>query len=64
MVKEFDSTAFATRPGEIAGPVMTRFGLHVIKVVDRKRGREAGDSVRASHLLIKWKVGSDTEERA
>ena len=64
MVKEFDSTAFATRPGEIAGPVMTRFGLHVIKVVDRKRGKEAGDSVRASHLLIKWKVGSDTEERA
>jgi hypothetical protein len=64
MVKEFDSTAFHTKPGEIAGPVETRFGLHIVKVVDRKRGGAAGDSVRASHILIKWKVGSDTEERA
>lgn len=64
MVKEFDSTAFNTKPGNIAGPITTRFGAHVIKVVDRKHGGEAGDSVKASHLLIKWKVGADTEERA
>jgi parvulin-like peptidyl-prolyl isomerase len=63
MVKEFDSTAFATQPGQLAGPVVTRFGVHIIKVVDRKAGAE-GDSVRASHILIKWKVGNETEERA
>lgn len=63
MVKEFDSTAFATPPGELAGPVATRFGVHVIKVVDRKPGAE-GDSLRASHILLRWKVGPETEERA
>jgi len=64
MVKEFDSTAFATRPGQIAGPITTRFGAHIIKVYDRKPGGAAGDSIKASHILLKWKVGSDTEERA
>jgi peptidyl-prolyl cis-trans isomerase D len=63
MVKEFDSTMFATAPGKISGLVATRFGLHIIKVVDRKPGVADGDSVRASHILIKWKIGSDTEER-
>ncbi|MBU1985579.1 peptidylprolyl isomerase, partial [bacterium] len=62
MVKEFDSTCFATEPGRTVGPIITRFGAHVIKVVDRKPGAE-GDSVRASHILIKWDVGPDTEER-
>ena len=63
MVHEFDSAAFATEPGKIAGPVVTRFGVHIIKVVDHKKGAE-GDSVRASHILLKWKVSSDTDERA
>jgi len=63
MVKEFDSTAFATDTGQVAGPVTTRFGVHVIKVFDRKKGTD-GDSVRASHILIKWKPSSDTDERS
>ena len=62
MVKEFDSTAFATPPGKIVGPIATRFGVHIIQVVDRKKGAE-GDSVRASHILIKWKASAETDER-
>jgi peptidyl-prolyl cis-trans isomerase D len=62
MVKEFDSTAFATEPGKVAGPVITRFGAHLIKIVDRKKGAD-GDSVRASHILFKWKASSETDER-
>ena len=62
MVTEFDSASFATPPGEVTGPIATRFGLHVIKVVDRKTQGDA-DSVRASHVLIKWKVSPDTDER-
>jgi peptidyl-prolyl cis-trans isomerase D len=63
MVREFDSTAFATDTGKVVGPVLTRFGAHIIKVTDRKKGAE-GDSVRASHILLKWKVSTDTDERA
>ncbi|UCE65405.1 MAG: peptidylprolyl isomerase [Candidatus Zixiibacteriota bacterium] len=36
MVPEFDSVAFSTPPGEIVGPVSTKFGYHVIKVEEYK----------------------------
>jgi peptidyl-prolyl cis-trans isomerase D len=32
MVKAFDDAVFAMKPGEIAGPVQTEFGYHVIRV--------------------------------
>ncbi len=36
MVPEFDSVAFSTKPGVIAGPVSTKFGYHIIKVIEYK----------------------------
>jgi parvulin-like peptidyl-prolyl isomerase len=36
MVPEFDSVSFSTPPGEIVGPVATKFGYHIIKVEDYK----------------------------
>lgn len=36
MVPEFDSVAFSTEPGVIAGPVSTKFGYHIIKVEEYK----------------------------
>ena len=35
MVPQFDSVVFATTPGQLAGPVQTSFGLHVIEVQER-----------------------------
>jgi parvulin-like peptidyl-prolyl isomerase len=36
MVPEFDSVAFSTPPGEITGPLSTKFGYHIMKVEEYK----------------------------
>jgi peptidyl-prolyl cis-trans isomerase C len=36
MVSEFEKAAFEGEKGKILGPVKTKFGYHLIKVVDRK----------------------------
>ncbi len=45
MVPPFAEAAFALRPGEISGPVKTRFGWHVIKLDARRQaeGPEFGE---------------------
>lgn len=48
MVPEFEAGALALRPGEVSMPVETQFGLHLIKL-DNRRGNE----YQARHILIK-----------
>ena len=39
MVPAFDKAVFTMQPGEIRGPVRTRFGLHLIKLIEIKPAR-------------------------
>jgi len=41
MEKEFENAAFSLKVGEISNPVKTQYGYHIIKVVDKKEGKEA-----------------------
>jgi peptidylprolyl isomerase/peptidyl-prolyl cis-trans isomerase D len=63
MVKEFSDAAFAAKKGEIVGPVKTNFGLHIIKVHDRKM-EEGQEKVHASHILFKFNPSALTIETA
>lgn len=40
MVPEFEQKAFAMKVGDISEPIKTQFGWHVIKVTDKKEGRQ------------------------
>ncbi|GAB4379693.1 MAG: peptidylprolyl isomerase [Calditrichia bacterium] len=63
MVKEFSEAAFSAKPGEVVGPVKTNFGIHIIKVHDRKV-EEGVEKVHASHILLKFTPSALTIESA
>jgi peptidyl-prolyl cis-trans isomerase SurA len=58
MVREFDQTVFAMRPGEISPIVETSFGFHLIKL-EKVRGAER----QARHILVIPTITGDDAER-
>ena len=52
MVPEFEDGVYALKVGQISpAPIKTRFGLHIIKVTDRKPSR---GELQASHIMIRF----------
>lgn len=52
LVSPFEDAAFAMKVGEVSSaPVRTQYGLHIIKLVDRK---PAPGEVHASHIMIRF----------
>lgn len=67
MVPAFENVVFGLKPGEIAGPVLTQFGCHIVKLDSvRTLPAEPGGSpvveVRARHILLKIEPSAATRE--
>jgi len=61
MVGEFEKAAFSADPGDIVGPVETRFGYHVIAVEDT-RTQNGEQQIKARHVLIEISASASTVE--
>ena len=61
MVPSFEAAAFAAGEGDIVGPVLSRFGYHVIKI-RQKRQTSDKEEINASHILLNINMGSQTRE--
>ena len=59
MVYPFESAAYATTKGQISMPVRTRFGFHIVKVVDK---RQSQGQVQVAHIMIKANPGMPAED--
>ncbi|HYG20026.1 MAG TPA: peptidylprolyl isomerase [Ohtaekwangia sp.] len=59
MVYPFENAAYNTTPGEISQPLRTRFGYHVVKVLER---RPARGEVEVSHIMIRTGQDADNEK--
>ena len=60
MVKSFEDAAFKGRRGSVAGPVLSQFGYHIIKIDSIKNRGKNNHQVKARHILLKVELGQKT----
>ncbi len=61
MVYPFESGAYITAVGKISNPVRTRFGYHIIKVLEKRANR---GEVNVAHIMIAKSGNTDGDAKA
>lgn len=59
MVYPFETAAYSTAPGQISMPVRTRFGYHLVKVLDKRLNE---GKIKVAHIMIR--PSANAEEKA
>lgn len=59
MVYPFETMMYNTKPGEISMPVRTRFGYHIVKVVDK---RPTQGEVLVAHIMVRMSKDMKSED--
>jgi peptidyl-prolyl cis-trans isomerase SurA len=57
--EDFETAAYSGKVGEIVGPVRTRFGYHILKIMDKKPAR---GEVEVSHIMLRVNAERDNQK--